>query len=349
MPKVKTCVKAGPGQVQIIERDLPGPAAGQALVRTTLSTVCGSDLHMIDDFAIMPAGQPQGHEAIGGVVEAVGDGVSRIKPGDQRGDLLPRRLRPLSRVHGGRLEHAPHVSRAAQRAVRLSGRRRSHIELGGNVNMTVVPESVCDQQALFSGDIMSTGFAAIERARLKPGQTVAIFAQGPVGLCATAAAKFYGASRRSVTVESVPERVAMSKRLGADDNPHYRPQDAVERIKELTKNQGLDVAIEALGREETPDACLKVIRHGGSVVSRQSACTRTCAIVHDPDERDLQPVHLRAPACAPVAPSGSTTWALGLVQGGKGDLTARCGPTTASSARSTPSTEMFRRTPGTAL
>ncbi|HEY2732997.1 MAG TPA: zinc-binding dehydrogenase [Polyangiales bacterium] len=261
MSKVKTVVKAGPGQVELIDRELPGPKPGQALIRTTLSTVCGSDLHMVDDFPMAPAGQPQGHEAVG-IVEDVGEGVTRIKKGDRvvtscligcghchvclAGDLCMCRTykAPMNVLFGCQAE--------------------AFVVNSADLNMAVVPKDLSDKQALFTGDIMSTGFAAIERAHLKPGQSVAIFAQGPVGLCATAAAKFYGASR-IITVESVPERVAMSKKLGATDV--VDPEGAVDKIKELTKNQGVDVAVEALGREVTLESCLKVIRHGGTVSS----------------------------------------------------------------------------------
>jgi threonine dehydrogenase-like Zn-dependent dehydrogenase len=311
MPKVKTCVKAGPGQVQIIERDLPGPAAGQALIRTTLSTVCGSDLHMIDDFAIMPVGQPQGHEAIG-IVEAVGEGVSRIKPGDR---VVTSCLVGCGHCHvclAGDLSMCR--TYRAPLNVLFGCQAEAFLVNSADINMTVVPEGLTDKQALFSGDIMSTGFAAIERARLKPGQTVAIFAQGPVGLCATAAAKFYGAAR-IITVESVPERVAMSKRLGADDV--IPPADAVERIQELTKNQGVDVAVEALGREETLAACLKVIRHGGVVSSvGVYANMRSFTI-------PMNAIFSQFTLVTSMCPGGTErlNYLLGLVQSGKVDLT----------------------------
>jgi alcohol dehydrogenase len=311
MPKVKTCVKAGPGQVQIVERDLPGPGPGQALIRTTLSTVCGSDLHMIDDFAILPAGTPQGHEAVG-IVEAVGDGVARIKTGD--------------RVVTSCLIGCGHcyVCMAGDMSMCRTYRAPLNVLFGcqgeaflvnsADLNMTVVPEGLTDKQALFSGDIMSTGFAAIERARLKPGQSVAIFAQGPVGLCATAGAKFYGASR-IIAVESVPERIAMAKRLGADDV--VAPAEAVERIKELTNGQGVDVAVEALGREATLDACFKVIRHGG-VVSSVGVYANIKAI-----SLPVNAIFSQFTFVTSMCPGGTErlNYLLGLVQSGKVDLT----------------------------
>ena len=85
---------------------------------------------------------------------------------------------------------------------------------GAQAGLAKVPDSLSDEQVLFVTDIMSTGFAAIERAGIRTGDTVAIFAQGPVGLCATAGARALGAGR-IIAVESIPERVAMSKRFGA--------------------------------------------------------------------------------------------------------------------------------------
>jgi alcohol dehydrogenase len=311
MPRVKTCVKAGPGQVEVIERDLPDPAPGQALVRTTLTTVCGSDLHMIDDFAQAPAGQPQGHEAVG-VIEAVGDGVHTVKKGDrvvtscllgcghcyvcQAGDTsMCRTYRAPLNVMFGCQSEAFVVSSADQ-------------------NMLRIPDALTDKQALFAGDIMSTGFAAVERGHLKPGQTVAIFAQGPVGLCATAGAKHYGASR-IIVVESVPERIAMAKRLGATDV--VAPETAVEKIKELTEKRGVDLAIEALGKESTLAACLQVIRPGGTVSS--VGVYANVKAISIPTGVTFSQFSFVTSMC-PGGPE-RLGYLLGLVQSGKVDLT----------------------------
>jgi alcohol dehydrogenase len=311
MTKVKTCVKAGTGKVELIERDLPGPGVGQALVRTTLTTVCGSDLHMVDDFAIAPTGQPQGHEAIG-IVEAVGEGVTRIKRGDrvvtscligcghcyvcEAGDTsMCRTYRaPLNVLFGCQAE--------------------AFIVNSADLNMTVVPPGLTDKQAVFAGDIMSTGFAAIERGHLKRGQTVAIFAQGPVGLCATAAAKFYGASR-IITVESVPERIAMSKRLGADDV--VPPTEAVARIRDLTQGHGVDLAVEALGTEATLASCLQVIRHAGTVSS--VGVYANIKAISIPVNAIFSQFNLVTSMC-PGGPE-RLNYLLGLVESGRVDLT----------------------------
>jgi threonine dehydrogenase-like Zn-dependent dehydrogenase len=135
-----------------------------------------------------------------------------------------------------------------------------HAEL----NMTKVPDALDDEAVLFATDIMSTGFGAIESAGLRYGDSVAVFAQGPVGLCVTAGARARGAGL-VVAVESVPARVAMAKRLGAD--VVLEPAEAVEKIMTMTGGKGVDVAVEALGNQATLEAAARVTRFGGTVSS----------------------------------------------------------------------------------
>jgi len=99
-------------------------------------------------------------------------------------------------------------------------------------------------------DIMSTGFGGAERANIRIGDTVAIFAQGPIGLCATAGANLRGATR-IIAVDGVPERLEMAKRMGADHVVNFRSEDPVEQIMKLTDGRGVDAAIEALGTQTT--------------------------------------------------------------------------------------------------
>jgi hypothetical protein len=115
-------------------------------------------------------------------------------------------------------------------------------------------------------DIMSTGFGGAESGRIRIGDTVAVFAQGPIGLCATVGAKLSGATR-ILAVDAVPERLAMSEALGADVTINYKEHDPVEAILEATDGRGVDVAIEALGTQATFENCLRVLRPGGTLSS----------------------------------------------------------------------------------
>jgi threonine dehydrogenase-like Zn-dependent dehydrogenase len=133
-------------------------------------------------------------------------------------------------------------------------------------NLAAVPDGLTDTQVLMCPDIMSTGFAGAEAANIKIGDTVAVFAQGPIGLCATAGARLRGATT-IIAVDSVPERLAMAKRLGADAVVDFKQVDAVDAIMELTNGRGVDAAIEALGLQQTFASCLKVLKPGGTLSS----------------------------------------------------------------------------------
>jgi threonine dehydrogenase-like Zn-dependent dehydrogenase len=115
-------------------------------------------------------------------------------------------------------------------------------------------------------DIFSTGLSGAESGNIRVGDAVAIFAQGPIGLCATAGARLKGASL-IIGVDSIPERLAVARRLGANVTLNIQDCDPVEEIKRLTSGRGVDVAIEALGRQETFENALRATRPGGTLSS----------------------------------------------------------------------------------
>jgi alcohol dehydrogenase len=133
-------------------------------------------------------------------------------------------------------------------------------------NLTPIPEHLSDEQVLMCPDIMSTGFGGAESGRIRIGDSVAIFAQGPIGLCATVGARLMGATQ-ILAVDSVPERLAIAKKLGADEVINFKEQDPVKAILQATDGRGVDVAIEALGLQQTFENCLRVLRPGGVLSS----------------------------------------------------------------------------------
>ena len=134
-----------------------------------------------------------------------------------------------------------------------------------DIALSHIPDGLDDRHAVCAADILSTGFGALERAQVGKGQSVAVFAQGPVGLCATLGAKFYGA-QPIIAVESIPERVEMAKRFGADLVVE-EPAHALREISMLTGGRGVDIAVEAVGKQETFEACCRATRIGGVVSS----------------------------------------------------------------------------------
>ena len=133
-------------------------------------------------------------------------------------------------------------------------------------NLAPIPDHLTDEQVLMCPDIMSTGFGGAESGHIRIGDIVAVFAQGPIGLCATAGAKLRGASF-IIAVDAVPERLLEAKRLGADVTLNYKTEDVVAEILQLTSGRGVDVAIEALGTQATFERCLRVLRPGGVLSS----------------------------------------------------------------------------------
>jgi alcohol dehydrogenase len=132
-------------------------------------------------------------------------------------------------------------------------------------NLAVIPEALSDEQVLLLADIASTGFAAAERGKVRLGDTVAVFAQGPIGLCATLGARLMGASE-IIAVDSDPSRLKMSQRFGATAVV-LAEGDPLEEILEVTEDRGVDVAIEALGAQETFENALRALRPGGTLSS----------------------------------------------------------------------------------
>jgi threonine dehydrogenase-like Zn-dependent dehydrogenase len=133
-------------------------------------------------------------------------------------------------------------------------------------NLGAVPDGLTDEQVLMCPDIMSTGFSGAESGNIRIGDVVAVFALGPIGLCAVAGAKLAGATT-IIGVDTVPERLAMAKRMGADLVVDFKQRNPVEAIMELTDGRGVDVAIEALGTQATFEAALRVLRPGGTLSS----------------------------------------------------------------------------------
>ncbi|MFT4572062.1 MAG: alcohol dehydrogenase [Hyphomicrobiaceae bacterium] len=261
MPNVKVCVKDGDGKVALVDMDVADPGPGQALIRTEVTTICGSDIHMLDDFPEIPAGLPMGHEAIG-VVEAIGEGVVRLKVGDRIAAACLTSCGTCARCTGGDPQVC--IDHGAPLNLLFGAQAEAFLLNGADYSSAVVPKTADARAVLFATDVMSTGFAAIERAGVTPGDSVAIFAQGPVGLCATAGAKFHGAEQ-IFAVESIPERVALAKSLGATEV--LDPATAVEEILARTNGLGVDVAVEALGKQQTLTNCFAVARMGGTVSS----------------------------------------------------------------------------------
>ncbi|MBM3342569.1 MAG: NAD(P)-dependent alcohol dehydrogenase [Betaproteobacteria bacterium] len=264
---MKAAVFVEPGRIVLDEKPVPDVGPGDALVRVTTTTICGTDVHILKGEYPVERGRIVGHEPVG-VVEKLGAAVTGCREGQR---VIVGAITPCGQCTSCLDGHQAQCGGKAMGGWRLGntidGCQAEYVLVpNATANLTPVPQGLSDEQVLMCPDIMSTGFGGAENGQIKIGDSVAIFAQGPIGLCATAGAKLKGASL-IVTVDRVAERLAMSKQLGADVTVNYRNLDPVAEILRLTDGRGVDVAIEALGTQQTFESCLRVLKPGGILSS----------------------------------------------------------------------------------
>jgi threonine dehydrogenase-like Zn-dependent dehydrogenase len=265
--KMKAAVFVAPGKIVLDEKPIPDIGSDDALIRVTTTTICGTDVHILKGEYPVAPGRIVGHEPVG-VIEALGTGVVGYQIGQR---VIVGAITPCGQCHACLDGHQAQCGGKAIGGWRfgntIDGCQAEYVRVPhAMANLAVVPEGLSDEQVLMCPDIMSTGFGGAESGRIRIGDSVAIFAQGPIGLCATAGAKLKGASR-IIAVDGVPERLEMARRLGADVTIDFKRTEPIAKIMEVTGGRGVDVAIEALGSQQTFESCLRVLRPGGVLSS----------------------------------------------------------------------------------
>jgi isopropanol dehydrogenase (NADP+) len=252
------------GETGFIEKPVPQVGANDAIVKTTHALICTSDSHTVRGAIGPREGLTLGHEAVG-IVHAVGSEVRRFKPGDR---VVVGAITPdwgSEEAQNG----FPSQSSGA-----LGGWKYANIKDGvfaeyfhvneADANMALIPSDVAPEQAVYCADMLSTGFMAAEHGDIPIGGTVAVFAQGPVGLMATAGARLRGAGL-IIAVETEPHRAQLARSYGAHLVVDFSKEDPVARILAETDGAGVDTAIEALGAEESFEQCVAATKPGGTV------------------------------------------------------------------------------------
>ena len=238
-----------------------------AIVRVTLSSVCGSDLHLLDGYVpTMREGDIIGHEFMGEVVE-VGRGVTNFRKGDRVvvGSILgcggcwfcenqAWSLCDNSNAHAALSEKAYGYPTAGifGYSHAFGGYAGSHAEYirvpFADKGMLKVPDGVKDEAALFVSDAFPTGFMAADMADIAPGDVVAVWGCGGVGQMAIRSAYLLGASR-VIAIDSQPARLEMARTHGRAETLNYEKVDVLEALKEMTGGRGPDRCIDAVGME----------------------------------------------------------------------------------------------------
>jgi threonine dehydrogenase-like Zn-dependent dehydrogenase len=251
-------------QVGFADKPTPKPGPNDAIIKATRALICTSDSHTVHGAIGPRENLTLGHEAVG-IVHEVGSEVKRFRAGDRVvvGAITPDWGDPASQA-----------GHSSQSGAALGGWKFANIKDGtfaeyfhvneADANIAHIPGNVADEAAVYCCDMLSTGFMAAENANIPVGGTVAVFALGPVGLMAVAAARLRGAGL-VIGVESTAKRQELGRFYGADVIVDHTKSDPVEEILKLTANEGVDSAIEALGGDDTFQNAIKATKPGGTI------------------------------------------------------------------------------------
>jgi threonine dehydrogenase-like Zn-dependent dehydrogenase len=267
MDMMKAVVFKGKDRIAVEEVPKPKAGPGEAVIRVTTTTICGTDVHIVrGEYPVRP-GLVLGHEPVG-VIEELGAGLEReYVVGDR---VIVGAITPCGQCFyclNGNHSQCQGALGGWRFGNTINGAWAEYLLVpDARANLARIPVGLEDEDVMLCPDIFSTGLSGAESGNIRVGDAVAVFAQGPIGLCATVGAKLKGASL-IIGVDSNGERLEMARRLGANVTLNINDGDPIAEIKGLTGGRGVDVAIEALGQQQTFESALRAIRPGGTLSS----------------------------------------------------------------------------------
>ena len=252
--------------------DVPKPSAGpgEVVMRVTTTTICGTDVHIVKGEYPVRDGLVIGHEPVG-IIDEIGSGVTGYAVGER---VLVGAITPCGQCFGCLSGHLSQCGRdQGHRAMggwrfgnTIDGAQAEYLVVpNAQANLAKIPDELTDEDVVLLSDIASTGISGAEAAPVKLGDKVVVFALGPIGLCAAIGARLLGASL-VIGVDGDDARIAFAKKMGVDVVLDYRTEDVFETVRRYT-NGGADVAIEALGTQQTFETALRVLRPAGTLSS----------------------------------------------------------------------------------
>lgn len=266
---MRATVFHGVGDIRVEEVPRPVPGPNEALIQVTMTTICGTDLHIVrGEYPVKP-GLIIGHEPVG-IIAEIGSGVTGYNVGDR---VLVGAITPCGQCHACLSGHQSQCGHGDDTEAlggwrfgnTINGAQAEYLLVpNAQANLAKIPDELTDEQVVLLSDIASTGISGAESGGVTLGDKVAVFAMGPIGLCAAIGARLLGASM-VIGIDGDDNRLAMAKKMGVDIVLDYRKVDPVAAIRHVTG--GVDVAIEALGTQPTFESALRVLRPGGTLSS----------------------------------------------------------------------------------
>ena len=259
---MKAAVYKENGIITLEDRPVPRLKDPQdAIIKVTLTTICSSDIH-IKNGAVPRAvpGTILGHEFVG-IVEQTGEAVKKFKQGDRVAVNVETFCGECYFCRRGYVNNCTHEHGGWALGCRIDGGQAEYVRVPFADNgLTKIPDEVTDEAALFTGDILSTGYWGASLAEIKPADTVAVIGAGPTGLCTLMCARLYGPGV-VIAIDTSDERLELAKEQGLADviiNP--LKQDVEQEIKKLTLGRGADAVLEVAGGRDTFRMAWKIAR-----------------------------------------------------------------------------------------
>ena len=265
---MKAVVYKGNGEIALADRPVPKILDDRdAIIKVTLTTICSSDIHI--KHGAVPRAVPGtilGHEFVGRVVET-GSAVKKIKPGDRVSVNVETFCGECFFCKRGFVNNCTDPDGGWALGCRIDGGQAEYVRIPFADNgLTVIPDHVPDEQALFNGDILSTGYWAAKIGEINPADTVAVIGAGPTGLCTMMCARLYTPAR-IIAIDTDEYRLNLAKEKGIADITLVPGRDDPEKvIKELTDGRGADTVFEVAGGADTFQTAWKIARPNAVVV-----------------------------------------------------------------------------------
>lgn len=265
---MRAVIYGGKGDVFLGEREMPViQDERDAIVEVTLTTICSSDIH-IKHGAVPKAvpGTVLGHEFVGRVVQT-GNAVKKVKPGDRVAVNVETFCGECFFCKRGFVNNCTDKNGGWALGCRIDGGQAEYARIPFADNgLTVIPDHVTDEQALFTGDILSTGYWAAKLGELKPADTVAVIGAGPTGLCTMLCARLYTPAK-IIAIDTDEFRLNLAKKQGLADLTLVPGKDNIPgEIQKHTDGRGADTVFEVAGGADTFRLAWQIARPNAVVV-----------------------------------------------------------------------------------
>lgn len=238
-----------------------------AIVRITKTTICGTDLHIMQgDVPTVTDGRILGHEGVG-VIEQIGEDVSKFKVGDR---VLISCISSCGKCVNCKKGMRSHCENGGGWILGnlIDGTQAEYVRIPfADNSLYAIPEGADEEALVMLSDVIPTGLeCGVLNGEVKIGDTVAVIGAGPIGLSILLTVQFYSPAE-IIVVDNDPHRLEIAKKFGATQVMHNDLGNAAEKIMELTKHRGVDVAVDAIGIPLSFDICQKVVTVGGHIAN----------------------------------------------------------------------------------